>query len=153
MPPRKQPPALRALRGRGHNRDSGGRLIEPPPPFKRTAPEPPEWLDEEARAEWDRVVPDLDHLALLKASTRASLAAYCSTWALYRQAIETVQREGLVSDHKNGVRAHPALRIATAAARDLRAWCGEFGLTPCAEGRIDLPPRDDDELDPLGLLN
>ena len=63
--------------------DSGGRKVKEPPPFVRTAPAAPEWLDDEARAEWERVVPEMDRLKMLKGSSFSSLVAYCECWSRY----------------------------------------------------------------------
>ncbi|MEU0808786.1 phage terminase small subunit P27 family [Streptomyces sp. NPDC005970] len=96
-------------------------------------PEPPEWLSEEAAAEWARVVPGLARLEILKAEDRAALASYCEAWATFREATETVQREGLTIEARQGTLTHPAVGIARAAGREVRAWAAHFGLTPSSE--------------------
>ncbi|MFJ9234144.1 phage terminase small subunit P27 family [Streptomyces anulatus] len=96
-------------------------------------PEAPEWLTDEARAEWDRVLPGLSRLDLLKPEDRAALASYCEAWATFRQATEIVQREGLTIEAKQGTLTHPAVGIARAAGREVRAWAAHFGLTPSSE--------------------
>ena len=78
--PKPRPVALKLLEGRGHGRDSGGRKVAETPLFKRIPPEAPEWLPTEARAEWDRVVPELARLELTKPVDRAALTAYVLTW-------------------------------------------------------------------------
>ncbi|WP_234473866.1 phage terminase small subunit P27 family [Streptomyces sp. MBT98] len=70
---------------------------------------------------------------MLKPEDRAALAAYCETWASFREATETVAREGLTIDAKQGTLPHPAVGIARAAGRELRAWAAHFGLTPSTE--------------------
>jgi phage terminase small subunit len=70
------PAGLKLLHGRSEGRDSGGRIVPQPPRFVRETPEPPNSLDDEARAEWDRVVPHLEALDLLKAADQAALACY-----------------------------------------------------------------------------
>jgi phage terminase small subunit len=44
--------------------DPGGRKVNEGPRFVRDAPDPPAWLDREAKAEWHRVVPELVRLKL-----------------------------------------------------------------------------------------
>ena len=61
------PPGLRVLSGTSPGRDSGGRLVAKAPAFERCAPDPPDWLEGEALAEWRRVVPTLESLGLIKA--------------------------------------------------------------------------------------
>ncbi|MYR76544.1 MULTISPECIES: phage terminase small subunit P27 family [unclassified Streptomyces] len=128
-----QPAALKLIKGRAPGKDSAGRDVNPGPAFKRLPPEAPAWLSDEARAEWDRVLPGLSRLDLLKPEDRAALAAYCETWASFREATETVAREGLTIDAKQGTLPHPAVGIARSAGRELRAWAAHFGLTPSTE--------------------
>ena len=144
-----QPAALKLLKGSGPERDSGGRKVKPTPAFKRVAPNAPSWLSAEAKAEWKRVVPELMRLDILKAEDRASLAAYCETWATYKDAVQTVQREGLTIEAKQGRLAHPAVGIARNAGKELRAWAGQFGLTPSAENALALEVGDDGEGNPF----
>lgn len=145
-----QPANLRLLKGRGNGTDSGGRKVAPTPKFRRVAPEAPEWLSPEAKAEWDRVLPELMRLELVKAEDRAALAAYCETWATFKDAVETVQREGLTIEAKQGTLAHPAVAIARNTGKELRAWAGQFGLTPSAEGSLQVGEvSDGDEGNPF----
>ncbi len=128
-----QPAALKLIKGRSPGTDSGGRPVNQGPAFKRLPPDAPSWLSDEAAAEWARVVPGLQRLELLKPEDRAGLAAYCEAWAIFREATETVQREGLTIEAKQGTLAHPAVAIARNAGREVRAWAAHFGLTPSTE--------------------
>lgn len=137
-----QPAALQLLKGRGNGTDSGGRKVATPPPFKRVAPKPPTWLSREAAAEWKRVVPGLQRLDLLKEEDRATLAAYCETWATYMSATRDVTRRGLTVFKVTTTRSgdvieqeipNPSVIIARAAGKELRAWATHYGLTPSAE--------------------
>lgn len=142
-----QPAALKLIKGRAPGKDSAGRPVNSGPAFKRLPPEAPDWLSDEARAEWDRVLPGLSRLDLLKPEDAAALAAYCETWATFRQASELVQREGLTFEAKQGTLPHPAVGIARAAGRELRAWAAHFGLTPSTEQALARGADDDGEED------
>ena len=146
-PPR--PAALKLIEGRGNGKDTAGRPIKEPPAFVRLPPAPPAWLPTEARAEWERVVPELHRLELLKPIDGAALTSYCLAWARLRECTEIVEREGMVlHDDKQGrAQRHPALLTAEAASRELRAWCSEFGLTPSAEQRLGKVKSDDGQQD------
>lgn len=141
------PAKLKLLTGRAPGRDSGGREVNPGPAFKRVPPEAPEWMSDEAAEEWARVLPGLARLEILKPEDRAALAAYCEAWATFRQATETVQREGLTIEAKQGTLTHPAVGIARAAGRELRAWAAHFGLTPSSEQALSRGADDGDEDD------
>jgi len=104
--------------------------------FARVAPKPPSWLSLEAAAEWRRVVPGLQRLDLLKPEDRAVLVAYCETWATFVAATRVLQVEGLTIMANQGRLAHPAVGIARNAGRELRAFAGQFGLSPSSENGL-----------------
>jgi P27 family predicted phage terminase small subunit len=113
-------------------------------------PDPPEWLSAEAVAEWHRVVPEMQRLELLKQPDRAALAAYCEAWARFVHAQMQIKIDGLTVIGSQGQPVvAPAVRIAESASRELRAWCGEFGFTPSAEGNLSVGGGGDDEDDPF----
>lgn len=148
--PKRKPSTLKILEGRGNGKDSGGREIKPPPGFARIAPEPPEWLSAEALAEWKRVVPEMQRLELLKPLDRAALAAYCEIWARLVTAEMQIKIDGITVFGSLGQPVvSPAVRVAQAASKELRAWCAEFGFTPSAEGNLNIGGGGDDEDDPF----
>jgi P27 family predicted phage terminase small subunit len=128
-----QPAALKLIKGRAPGKDSAGRPVNSGPAFRRIAPDPPEWLSEEAAAEWRRVVPGLTRLDILKEEDRAVLVAYCETWSTYVEAIRQQHSEGLTIEARQGTLAHPAVGIARNAGRELRSFAAHFGLTPSSE--------------------
>lgn len=157
---RSEPAALKLLKGRGNGTDSGGRPVPTPPPFKRHAPECPGWLSPEGKREWERVVPGLSVLDILKPEDRGVLAAYCETWSVYKLASESVIREGLTQfvtitiENSRGTIvtekpvANPNVAIARAAGKELRAFAAQFGLSPTAEmalGKTGGPDDGDDD--------
>ncbi len=151
--PSPRPAALRLLTGRSEGRDSGGRPVTAPPAFRRIPPRPPTWLSREAKAEWKRVAPGLVRLDLLKEEDRAALTAYCETWATYVEALRDMRKNGLTVQNtarrKDGTEStwitkNPAVAVAETAAKQLRAWCHEFGLTPSAEARVGRTGGDDE---------
>src|SRR5690242_20048007 len=91
---RKAAPAkLRLLTGKSAGHDIAGRPVAPPPPFKRIPPEPPDYLDDIARAEWERVVPELARLELLKPVDGSALAAYCEMVSVFVRATKDVHEK------------------------------------------------------------
>lgn len=136
MPAVPKPIPLKLIEGRGNGKDTAGREIPKAPNFVRLPPTPPRNLPKEAQNEWKRVVPELSRLELLKPVDRASLTAYCLTWARLMEAQEILNAEGLLHRNSQGVVRHPALAVVEAASKELRAWANEYGLTPAAENRI-----------------
>lgn len=150
--PKPRPAGLKLIEGRGNGRDSGGRPVKQVPGFVRLPPEAPEWLPAEARAEWERVVPELSRLQLTKPVDRAALTAYCLTWDRLVRAQRTLEDDGgsVLSRNSQGVVRHPAVAVIEAASKDLRAWCAEFGFTPSAEQKVAGKDSDDgDEENPF----
>lgn len=137
-----QPARLKLLNGRGPGKDSAGRPVNEGPKFVRTAPNPPSWLGREAKAEWKRVVPELERLRMLSRVTRASLTAYCQTWETYVHATRLLQEEGLVIEAKQGLLPHPAVGIQRATGTELRRWASEYGMTPASEQKVTVPEAD-----------
>lgn len=135
--PKPRPAVLKLVEGRAPGRDSGGRPVKDVPGFKRLPPEAPEWMPDEAKAEWKRVVDELSRLEILKPIDRAALAAYCLTWDRLVSAQRELNLNGSVlGENSQGVVRHPAVAVIEAASKELRSWAAEFGLTPSAESRL-----------------
>ncbi len=135
--PKPLPATLKLVEGKRPGRDSGGRPVKGVPGFKRLPPEAPEWMPEEAKAEWKRVVEELSRLEILKPIDRAALAAYCLTWDRMVSAQREINlNKSVLGVNSQGVCRHPAVAVVEAASKELRAWAAEFGLTPSAEGRL-----------------
>jgi P27 family predicted phage terminase small subunit len=103
------------------------------------APDIPEWLDKEGRAEWARVVPILEALRVLTLLDRGILANYCAAWSLCVQATRIYTREGLAPKAKRGskmARPHPMVKVATEARAQALRLAAEFGLTPSSRSRV-----------------
>lgn len=153
MPAPAKPPALKLLNGRGNGKDSAGRTVPIVPKFEREAPEAPAWLAGEALAEWQRIVPQLEQLDLLKAADRACLATYCETWSRWVDAVAEYKANGLtlINPDSGRIGKNPAVAIAEAAATQLRAFANDFGLSPAGERNLaSTPTVDDNTDDPFG---
>lgn len=135
--PPKKPTALKILDGNPGNRP----LPQGEPQPALGAPACPGWLSKEAREEWKRVVPELVRLNLLTLIDRAALAAYCEAYAQWELASKDVLTEGLTVPSLHSVVTNPKVRIADAAAKRMRAFLIEFGLTPASRARISVQPE------------
>lgn len=154
MPAPKKPAKLLLLNGRSDTTDAAGRPVDLPPPFNRGAPEAPADLSPEARAEWDRIVPGLDAMELLKPEDRAALVHHCECWAAYQSALADVRENGIsFTNQESGViHKNPAQSVVETMGTQLRNTIAMFGLSPAAERNVSKAPavRDDSGQDPFG---
>ncbi len=108
-------------------------------------PRCPRWLDAGAKAAWKHLVPQLDRLGVLTPLDRHALARYCQLWSRWRRAEEFLRDQGdthLVKDadgRVKGVRAYPQVRIANQLAEQLLRLEQQFGMTPSARSRLEVP--------------
>ena len=142
-----KPTVLKILEGNPGRRPLNKR--EPHAPAE--VPECPEFLDDEARAEWFRMAAVLQGMGVLTPADRAALAAYCVAYSRWVTAEQQVKRLGTIvkSPLKNFPMKSPYLTVADQALETMRKFMVEFGLTPSSRGRIRLPEdrRAGDEFD------
>ena len=117
----------------------------PEPALLPKCPEPPSFLSRYACDEWWRVAPELWALGLLTVLDTGCLAAYCQTYARWREAEEALARMAardeqthalLIKTQAGDARKNPLVRIAADAAADMVRYAGEFGLTAVARSRL-----------------
>jgi P27 family predicted phage terminase small subunit len=151
--PQKAPAKVLQLKGRAPGKDIAGRAIAEAPKFIRSAPEPPAWLSELARQQWDLCAPTLESLDLFKPEDQAAFTVFCEAWATYVEAIKLVRADGVTVFNPKTQHAHknPALAAAESASADLLRFAREFGLTPAAEQMVGKTKADDgNQDDPFG---
>jgi P27 family predicted phage terminase small subunit len=114
---------------------------KPAPKSKETKPSrilecPPE-LGPVARQEWDRIVGELTQLGVLSSFDRGPLAAYCTAYALWSDAMEMVQKHGAMIKSPNGFPMQsPYLSHLNKQAEIMMRIASEFGFTPASRSRI-----------------
>lgn len=134
---------MRMLKG-----NPGKRAIrdnEPQPAPGR--PSCPAWLDREAKAEWRRIVPDLDAMGVLTRVDRSALAAYCATWSRWRDAEEKLQKFGpvLKPTASGYLPQSPFVALARTYLEEMTRLMREFGLTPASRSRLEVHSAHNDE--------
>lgn len=121
--PKPAPTALKKLAG-----NPGKRALNEREPKPTTgAPACPDWMPAEGRAQWERVVPELDRLKMLTTVDSAVLEAFCAVYA----------------EFVGSVRAGEPIKASLIA--QMRFYAGELGLTPAARARLAAPPGQEDE--------
>jgi P27 family predicted phage terminase small subunit len=141
--PAPTPTKLVLLRGNpGHK---AKRLLSgPEPEVPPECPDPPSLLSPYAQDEWWRTAPSLHVLGLLSALDAMALAAYCQSYARWREAEEALARvadrdehmRGLLIKTEGGARRNPLVKLAADAADQMLTFASEFGLTPVARARL-----------------
>lgn len=134
-----KPTTLKLLAGNpGHRPLNNSEPVAP-----EGIPECPDFLDDEAKAEWSRVCDDLQRMAVLSAVDRPAITAYCVTYSRWVEAERHVKQHGMIvkSPVKGVPIPNPFLWVATSAMAELRKWLTEFGLTPSSRSRIRVGPH------------
>jgi P27 family predicted phage terminase small subunit len=152
--PRSIPTAIKVLNG-----NPGKRPLNhnEPDPGLITADNPlvcPEYLSEEARKEWDLMVPVLMRMRVLTAADETMVMALCVHKAQLVSAIKqmakmgTIVREGEKTktlpdgskvEYKGVIRQNPVLSIIQKETAAIQKICAEFGLTPSSRVRLQAP--------------
>lgn len=140
---RRQPTALKVLRG-----NPGKRRIDPanepqPAAVTESFDEPPAELNGNAtaRAEWKRVAPLLRLCGLVSQAERTALVALCLEWATYLVAQRQLRRARLVKGKDGVLHISPYVAIADRALSQCQRLWAELGLTPAGRARLArLPP-------------
>ena len=124
----------------GIERDVAGRKIAPDRGWKRIVPPKPDDLSVIAADYWDRVVPEMARVRMLKEPDLGALVMLCESYAIYHEARAARITEGVMGETASGtIMKHPAVSAEMDAMRTYRNWCHEFGLTPSAEMRVKGP--------------
>lgn len=130
-----KPTAVKKLEGNPGKRPLNP--FEPMPVKKDKTPECPDWLEEEAKNEWNRLADNLSGLGLLTEMDIQAFASYCQAYARWREAEEFITRHGsIVKTAKGGWQQVPQVSIAHQNQRIMMQAAAEFGLTPSSRSRI-----------------
>lgn len=117
-------------------------------------PNAPEWLDEIAKDEWNRVAPMLANSKLMTEADTKALEAYCKCWSRYIEAEKQMDELGSTIFQPNQkskyIQQLPQVAIAQKYLKLCKDFMTEFGLTPSSRGRMQLPgEQDEDEMESL----
>ena len=127
---------------------------QPPANIPRPKPELPRMptgLTDEAKREWRRVARPLFDLGLLTELDKNTLALYCELVGRYERAQAALLEKGDTFVQPNGVpKQRPEYYIMKDCLKEIRAFIKQFGLSPAARMRMELPePQEPDELENL----
>lgn len=117
-------------------------------------PAPP-FLSEDAKREWERIVPILAARRILTEADSGSLENYCMAIGTVREMDRDIQRHGAVQRvykiDKDGnsvlvtMRKNPAVSIRSDAMTQARLLAAELGATPVSRSRPTVQNDDGDD--------
>jgi len=103
-------------------------------------PTPPDWLQGEARLEWERITSKLAELGILTELDRAILSTYCQTWADYVEALAYCKKP-LIKTVAGNIIQNPAIGVKNKAHQLLLRAAAEMGMTPSARAGMGKPQQ------------
>jgi P27 family predicted phage terminase small subunit len=139
---RPKPTAIKELEG-----NPGKRTLnksEPKPGRLSRAPVCPAFLKGLARAQWNKMAPELARLGVLTKIDLDALARYCLIYQRWREAEIEVKRLGVVCKTvKGNLVQNPWLSVANRSNEQLNKLATEFGLTPSSRSKVSAEPMDE----------
>ena len=128
-----KPTAVKKLEG-----NPGKRKLNTKEPMPgKGMPDCPKWLLPEAKEEWNRLCEKLNQMGVLTEIDRAAFAAYCQSYARWKEAQEHINSEGATYETENGMqRPNPYVAIRNTEQRLMMSAASEPGLTTSARSRI-----------------
>ena len=105
----------------------------------------PKWLSKAAKAEWGRLVKELEGVGMLARVDRDSLAAYCVCLVQWRECMAFIELNGKVIVFRNDkgeikyTQTAPQAVFAMKLLDQLKSIGSEFGLSPLSRGRLSVP--------------
>jgi P27 family predicted phage terminase small subunit len=139
--PAPKPTSIKRLEGNPGKR----KLNELEPTPKAGAPECPDYLDEVARREWDRLTAILVSMKVLTEADYIALANLCQAYSTLMNAQKQMNKTGILYKSKSGyIQQSPLLGIIHTQTTIVNNLLREFGLTPSSRTRVavvDLTPK------------
>ncbi|AWW40796.1 phage terminase small subunit P27 family [Streptomyces cadmiisoli] len=143
-----KPSALKEITG---NPGKGAINNEPVPPAG--FPDAPEWLDDIALREWERLMPILEKMGVITMADRNAVAAYCQSYSMYVKAVEDVNRNGFtVEGHRGVTSKNPAVQVQRDSLDQMNRWGAKLGLSPVDRVRLSVAPTDDGDAPDADVL-
>jgi P27 family predicted phage terminase small subunit len=167
MPGRK-PKSIQSQISAGDPRKKGKHRLEAllagEPKASRGLPSCPRHLKGRARAAWTFWSRELEAMEIDHRPDAHMLEGCCVAYDAAIDAYETIKQQGRfiakkALDPKTNtmivvdVKSHPAVRQGNQAWSLMKAFCGEFGLSPVSRTRLAIQKLDDGEADLMELLS
>lgn len=97
----------------------------------------PDWLEDEAKTEWERMSTVLKNMGMLTDLDTVAFAGYCQAYARWKEAEEFLTQHGSIVRTPNGyLQQVPQVSIAQTNLKIVLKFCEQFGLTPSSRSRF-----------------
>ena len=118
------------------------RLNKNEPKPEMGIPKPPAHLTAYARAYWKHIAPMIFRTGVLALQDASALESLCECYSDLRTARTELKAYGSTTyQHTTGsIREYPQVKQVADADRRMKAWLGEFGLTPASRSRTSATP-------------
>jgi len=138
--PRPTPKVTLKIRG-SKRANRGG----PDPQFTPGAPQCPDHLGDMAKAEWARMVPELEGAGLITAADMAIFAAYCQAYGDWVEGCEQVENGKVLTGPNGGEYQNPWVSIRNTAEERMTKHASHFGFSPASRARVKAGPPPKEE--------
>jgi len=99
----------------------------------------PDFLDDNALVEWNRIVDHLVKTGVAGSMDMGCLAGHCQAWSDYIEAVLILRKEGRTVTSQSGYsQPHPMVAIMNSSWDRYLKTAREMGLTPAARTKIDV---------------
>ena len=132
----RKPKSNQAHKEEGTLRKDRHKPPSAPRDILKALPFPPESMSEEGAEKWKLAGGQLVAAGILTELDLDALQNYCEAWSLYREAMRTIEKDGITYEGINGPRKHPAVQIAETSWKTMLALQERLGLTPLARQRL-----------------
>ena len=134
------PPEFKVITGEKRTK----RLAPDRPQPDASIPDIPDFLDDDAQEEWNRIAPELKRMGVLADVDRAALAGYCQSYSNWVNAVKKIKKAGTIIKTSNGnVIQSPLVGIANKALEMMQKFAVEFGMTPSSRSRVKATKSDE----------
>lgn len=107
-----------------------------------TAPQPPDWLEMEAKVHWPKIVELLVNARVMSDQHASALVLLVNSLGRYIAAESDVTQHGAwFTDPRKGPKVHPAWTVRCKALEHVHKLLVEFGMTPSALSRVRVVPE------------
>lgn len=135
------PTAIKELNG--YQKSKIDSANEPIPRALLSIADAPEYLSDDARIEWVRIIHELNVMGLLTTADMDIVGMVADITARYKKAQAQVDADGFTILTPNGYPViHPSLTVVNKCIQQLQKLYVELGMTPSARSRLKVEPKE-----------